>query len=223
MKFSVINKFVQAFFRRVFLPKELNHTNFSFKKSFIQPNLLLYKGKSIHDNTILSHENFHSIETGKGNGGLMTLKLDMENSFDYIEWPFLLRILIMWGFHPNGFTGFNNAYPVCASSCSCDYSLLTILIPFRFQYNKSSISTSPKTLHLTDGSFARIIWRSLKWPLDTSIFQDQPIESWIKAILRPHNQLAIPKRDAPEFQRLVAVTLDQLWLPKNLAVHKALS
>jgi hypothetical protein len=60
----------------------------------------------------------------------MALKLDMENAFHYIEWPFLLRIPTMWGFHPNEFTGFNNAYQVCISSCSCDYSLLTILIPF---------------------------------------------------------------------------------------------
>lgn len=57
--------------------------------------------------------------------------------------------------------------------------------------------------------------------MDSSTFQAQPIESWIKAILRPYNQLAIPKRDSHVFQILVAVTLDQLWLARFLAIHKA--
>jgi hypothetical protein len=43
------------------------------------------KGMSIHDNTILAHEVFHSMKQKKGNGGLMTLKLDMEKAFDSME------------------------------------------------------------------------------------------------------------------------------------------
>jgi hypothetical protein len=35
------------------------------------------KGRSIHDNTILAHEVFHSMKHKRGNGGLMALKLDM--------------------------------------------------------------------------------------------------------------------------------------------------
>jgi hypothetical protein len=50
------------------------------------------KGRSIHDNTILAHEVFHSMKRKRGNGGLMALKLDMEKAFDFMEWNFLLKI-----------------------------------------------------------------------------------------------------------------------------------
>jgi hypothetical protein len=59
------------------------------------------KGRSIHDNTILIHEMFHSMkQKKKGNGGYMALKLDMEKAFDFMEWKFLLKILDLLGFHP---------------------------------------------------------------------------------------------------------------------------
>jgi hypothetical protein len=53
------------------------------------------KGRSIHDNTILAHELFHSTKHKKGNGGLMALKLDMEKAFDSMECEFLLKILAL--------------------------------------------------------------------------------------------------------------------------------
>jgi hypothetical protein len=40
------------------------------------------KGRSIHDNSIIAHEVFHSMKQKKGNGGQMALKLDMEKAFD---------------------------------------------------------------------------------------------------------------------------------------------
>jgi hypothetical protein len=57
------------------------------------------KGRSIHDNTILAYEVFHSMKQKKGNGGLMVLKLDMEKAFDFMEWEFLLKILELLGFN----------------------------------------------------------------------------------------------------------------------------
>jgi hypothetical protein len=50
------------------------------------------KCRSIHDNTILAHELFHSMKQKKGNGDLMALKLDMEKAFDSMRWDFLLKL-----------------------------------------------------------------------------------------------------------------------------------
>jgi hypothetical protein len=58
------------------------------------------KGRSIHDNTILAHEVFHTMKGKKGNGGLMAMKLDMAKAFDSMERNFLLKILQLLGFHP---------------------------------------------------------------------------------------------------------------------------
>jgi hypothetical protein len=58
------------------------------------------KGRSIHDNSILAHEIFHSMKKKKGNGGLIAIKLDMEKAFDRMEWSFLLRIFSLLGFSP---------------------------------------------------------------------------------------------------------------------------
>ena len=57
------------------------------------------KGRSIHDNTILAHEVFHSMKQKRGNGGLMALKLDMEKAFDSMELNFLLKFFSLLGFN----------------------------------------------------------------------------------------------------------------------------
>ena len=67
----------------------------------ISPNQSAFlQGRSIHDNSILAHEIFHSMKKKKGNGGLMAIKLDMEKAFDRMEWSFLLRIFSLLGFSP---------------------------------------------------------------------------------------------------------------------------
>lgn len=50
---------------------------------------------------------------------------------------------------------------------------------------------------LLDCPIARIIWRSSKWPLDTSVFINQPITWWIKAILKPRISAVHPKKGLP--------------------------
>jgi hypothetical protein len=56
--------------------------------------------RSIQDNTIMAHELFNVINSKKGRGGLMAIKIDMEKAFDRMEWNFLLSILSKLGFHP---------------------------------------------------------------------------------------------------------------------------
>ena len=56
-------------------------------------------GRSIHDNTILAYEIFHSLKHKLGNGGLMALKLDMVEAFEFVEWDFILKILRLLGFN----------------------------------------------------------------------------------------------------------------------------
>jgi hypothetical protein len=59
------------------------------------------KGRSIHDNSILAHEIFHTIKHKQGNGGLMAIKLDMEKAFDRMEWGFIPQNFLALGFSPD--------------------------------------------------------------------------------------------------------------------------
>lgn len=55
------------------------------------------------DNVILAHEflHFFKLKKRKGGGvkeGYMTLKLDMSNAYDRVEWPYLEAVMIKMGF-----------------------------------------------------------------------------------------------------------------------------
>lgn len=68
--------------------------------------------------------------------------------------------------------------------------------------------------------FTRIIWRNVRWPLDTSTFGSIPITVWIKAVLRPHAELAIPKVDVHNFQVTATVAMYQIWLARKIPSHR---
>ncbi|KAK9287687.1 hypothetical protein L1049_016125 [Liquidambar formosana] len=55
-------------------------------------------GRLIADNSVIMHEIFHSMKKKMGKGGLMAIKIDMEQAYDKIEWPFLLEVLRCYGF-----------------------------------------------------------------------------------------------------------------------------
>ena len=56
--------------------------------------------RTIQDNTITAHELFHTINSKRGRGGLMAIKIDMEKPFDRMEWSFILAILSKLDFSP---------------------------------------------------------------------------------------------------------------------------
>jgi hypothetical protein len=48
--------------------------------------------------------------------------------------------------------------------------------------------------------FAKTVWRTSRWPLNTESFAALPIEVWIKAIIKPHELLGIPINEVHHFQ-----------------------
>jgi hypothetical protein len=54
---------------------------------------------------------FKSLKQKKGNCGLMTLNLDIEKAFDFMEWHFLFEILKFSVLTQFGYIGSDNVYP----------------------------------------------------------------------------------------------------------------
>jgi hypothetical protein len=71
----------------------LHHFISPFQSAFVP-------SRNIQDNSILIHELFNSINSKRGRGGLMAIKIDMEKAFDRIEWSFIFAILSKLGFAP---------------------------------------------------------------------------------------------------------------------------
>ncbi|XP_059432574.1 uncharacterized protein LOC132165893 [Corylus avellana] len=80
--------------------------------------------RNIQDNTILAHELLYSLNSKKGRGGLMAIKIDMEKAFDRMEWKFLLDILAKLGFNSTWI----NWIRICITSPS--FSILINGSPF---------------------------------------------------------------------------------------------
>ena len=80
--------------------------------------------RNIQDNTIMAHELFNVINSKKGRGGLMAIKIDMEKVFDRMEWGFILAILNKLGFHPTWI----NWIQICITSLT--FSILINGSPF---------------------------------------------------------------------------------------------
>ena len=57
-------------------------------------------GRSIHDNILITHEIMHKFKSLNGKAVWVALKLDMETTYDRLEWDFILKCLQEFGFHP---------------------------------------------------------------------------------------------------------------------------
>jgi len=67
---------------------------------FISPHQSAFvPSRTIQDNSIMAHELMHALKSKQGRGGLMAVKIDMEQAFDRMEWEFLLSIMDKLGFH----------------------------------------------------------------------------------------------------------------------------
>lgn len=51
------------------------------------------------------------------------------------------------------------------------------------------------------------------------MFADKPIQTWIGAILSPHDSLAIPYDQAPDFLLFAVPAMDSVWFSRNRVVH----
>lgn len=61
----------------------------------------LWGGRLIQDNLIIAHEAFHALKRKeKGGKDFMAIKLDMNRAYDRLEWSFLEKILLAYGFAP---------------------------------------------------------------------------------------------------------------------------
>ena len=58
------------------------------------------KDRSTHDNLLLVQEVLNTFQKSKNKTGWCALKLDMEKSYDRIEWDFLWQCLFAMGFPP---------------------------------------------------------------------------------------------------------------------------
>ncbi|KAG8380670.1 hypothetical protein BUALT_Bualt06G0040000 [Buddleja alternifolia] len=85
-----------------------------------------YPGRSISDNSIVTHEIMHTINSKSGKGGLMAIKIDMAKSYDRVEWALLIDILVKFGFDQK----FVNWIRVCIATTN--FSTLVNGSPFGF-------------------------------------------------------------------------------------------
>lgn len=64
----------------------MNDLVFSLQSSFIS-------NRSIHDNTIITYEMFHSMRRMKGNKGFFAIKVDLEKAYNILSWEFIDKVL----------------------------------------------------------------------------------------------------------------------------------
>nr|XP_048336936.1 uncharacterized protein LOC125424177 [Ziziphus jujuba var. spinosa] len=75
------------------------------------------RGRWIVENTVIAHEVMHKIKSHKGKNSLMMIKVDLKKAYDIVEWQFLDRALVTWGFS-KGFEARSPLSPLLFILCS---------------------------------------------------------------------------------------------------------
>ncbi|XP_050207618.1 uncharacterized protein LOC126657040 [Mercurialis annua] len=127
---DLLSAAVQNLFQESRMLGSLNHTHIALIPKTSTPQsvsdyrpislcTVVYKGRSISDNILLTHELLHFMRTKKtGQRSFMALKLDISKAYDRVEWRYLREILLKWGFNRK----FINWIMACVSIAS--YSFL---------------------------------------------------------------------------------------------------
>ncbi|KAL3825541.1 hypothetical protein ACJIZ3_021570 [Penstemon smallii] len=87
-------------------------------QKIISPNQMAFvEGRSINENTIISHEIMHYLHNRKGKKGFLAIKVDLSKAYDRVEWKLLLHILHCLGFCEK----FVSWIKQCISSCNFSF------------------------------------------------------------------------------------------------------
>ncbi len=73
-----------------------------FLSALISPfQIAFVTGRRGLDNVVIAQELIYSLGQKKGKMGFMVVKIDLEKTFDRLEWSFMRRVLIHFGFLPS--------------------------------------------------------------------------------------------------------------------------
>uniref|UniRef100_A0A803QLK0 Reverse transcriptase domain-containing protein n=1 Tax=Cannabis sativa TaxID=3483 RepID=A0A803QLK0_CANSA len=140
-------------------------------------------GRWIAESSILTQELVHTINTKKGKGGLMAIKLDMHKAFDRIEWGFLEKVLRCNGFDSQ----VSGLIMICVSTVS--YSVLLNGVPQKKLYPKRGLRQgdplSPFLFLLCHEAIAKIVIDEVKLVIKKD---NHSLEEWATRDLKPLNE-----------------------------------
>ena len=83
------------------------------------------------DNVIVAQEVVYTLEKKRGKTGFMVIKLDLEKTYDRLEWSFVRSMLFSFGFHEDTVELVMSCISSTSASLLFDGSQLELFNPFR--------------------------------------------------------------------------------------------